>query len=80
MRLRVERWGKSLGVRVPRRLAARLGIGEGSRVELIVEGDRVAMSVARPVYSLDELLVGTTPRAMHDAFAWDDDVGREVVE
>jgi hypothetical protein len=26
------------------------------------------------------LLVGTTPEAMHQAFDWGDDVGRETVE
>lgn len=33
-----------------------------------------------PRYSLEELLVGTTPEALREAFEWGPDVGREVVE
>jgi antitoxin MazE len=80
MQVQVARWGNSLGVRLPKELAARLGIAEGSRVEMQAEQDRIVISVARPVYTLDELLVGTTPEAMHEAFDWGDDVGRETVE
>jgi antitoxin MazE len=80
MQVQVARWGNSLGVRLPKELAVRLGIAEGSRVEMQAEQDRIVISVARPVYTLDELLVGTTPEAMHEAFDWGDDVGRETVE
>jgi antitoxin MazE len=80
MQVQVARWGNSLGVRLPKELAARLGIAEGSRVDMRAEQDRIVISVARPVYTLDELLVGTTPKAMHEAFDWGDDVGRETVE
>ena len=60
-------------------LAQRLGIAEGSRVEVAAEGDRLVVSVARPVYRLDELLEGVTPEAMGEAFDWGPDQGREQV-
>jgi hypothetical protein len=31
-------------------------------------------------YTLQELLVGMSPKAMREAFGWGPDVGREVVE
>lgn len=80
MQVQVSRWGNSLGVRLPKELARRLGIGEGSRVEMRAEQDRIVISVARPVYALDELLAGMTPEAMRDTFDWGEDVGREVVQ
>ena len=80
MQVQVSKWGNSLGVRLPKELATRLGISEGSRVEMSAEPDRIVISVARPVYSLEELLVGMTPEAMHEAFDWGVDVGREVVD
>jgi antitoxin MazE len=80
MQVQVARWGNSLGVRLPRELALRLGIAEGSRVEMQAEQDRIVISVARPVYTLEELLVGMTPEAMREAFDWGEDRGRELVD
>lgn len=80
MQVQVAKWGNSLGVRLPKELAARLGLSEGSRVEMQAESDRIVISVARPLYTLEELLVGMTPEAMRDAFDWGEDVGRERID
>ncbi|MFO1039035.1 MAG: AbrB/MazE/SpoVT family DNA-binding domain-containing protein [Geminicoccaceae bacterium] len=80
MQVRVSRWGNSLGLRLPKDLAAKLGIGEGSRVEVTEDRGRIVISPARPVYALEDLLVGMTPEAMHEAFDWGEDEGRERVE
>jgi antitoxin MazE len=80
MQVQVTKWGNSLGIRVPKELATRVGLSEGSRVEVTADGDRIIISAERPVYTLDELLVGMTPDAMHEAFEWGPDVGDEVVE
>jgi antitoxin MazE len=80
MQVHISKWGNSLGVRVPKDVAAKLGLTEGSRVDISVEGDRLVISTRRPVFTLDELLVGMTPESMRDAFDWGPDVGREIVE
>lgn len=80
MQIQVSRWGNGLGVRLPKELVRRLGIGEGSRVDVSEDRGRIVISVERPVYTLEELLVGMTPEAMHEAFDWGEDVGRERVE
>ena len=80
MQVHISKWGNSLGVRVPRDVAAKLGLTEGSRVDIAIEGDRLVISTRRPVFTLDELLVGMTPESMRDAFDWGPDMGREIVE
>ena len=80
MQVRVARWGNSLGVRLPKEVAARTGLHEGSRVEMTALGDRIVIGLCRPVFTLDELLVGMTPEALHEAFDWGPDLGRERVE
>ena len=80
MQVRVTKWGNSLGIRIPKAIAARIGLGEGSRVEVVAQGDRIVISTDRPVYRLEELLEDMTPEAMRDAFDWGPDVGREVVD
>lgn len=80
MQIQISRWGNSLGLRLPKEIAARMGLSEGSRVEMTTEDNRIVISADRPVYTLDELLAGLTPEAMHEAFDWGDDRGREAVD
>jgi len=80
MQVQVARWGNSLGVRIPKQVAERVGLCEGSRVEIEAEADRIIITRPRPRYRLAELLQGMTPEAMREAFDWGPDRGREIVE
>jgi antitoxin MazE len=80
MQVHVARWGNSLGLRIPKAIAQRVGLREGASVDVEVEGDRIVVSRARPRYVLAELLKGMTPQAMREAFDWGPDKGREIVD
>jgi antitoxin MazE len=80
MRARVAKWGNSLGVRIPREIADKAGMAEGSDIEIEARAGRVVISSARRRYRLDDLLKGMTPEAMREAFDWGPDRGREIVE
>lgn len=80
MRVQVARWGNSLGVRVPKDIARQVGLTEGARVEMTAQNDQITITVQPSRYRLEDLLEGMTPQAMSEAFAWDDDLGREAVE
>ncbi len=77
---RIAKWGNSLGVRVPKDIASRLGLTEGTQVDISAEDGRIVITATRPRYKLEDLLVGMTPEAMSDAFDWGPDKGREIVE
>ena len=79
MRIRIGRWDTGLGVRIPKDIAGRAGLSAGARVEIGMEGDRIVIS-PRPHCTLDELLRGMTPEAMHEAFDWGAERGREAVD
>jgi antitoxin MazE len=66
-------------VRIPKDIAGRVGLTEGSRVEVELDDDHIVISLARPRYKLEELLRDMTPEAMHEAFDWGPDKGREAV-
>jgi antitoxin MazE len=76
MKVQVARWGNSLGVRVPKDLARRVGLKDGASVEMTAEEDRIVIAVKRE-HRLTELLRGMTPEAMAQAFDWGEDAGRE---
>ena len=80
MQVQIARWGNSLGVRIPKDLAAQAGLRPGARVEIAAEGDRIVITPARRRYVLSDLLDGMTPQAMREAFDWGPDRGREIVE
>jgi antitoxin MazE len=80
MHVQIARWGNSLGLRVPKEIAAQVGLKAGARVEITAEDGRIIVAVASPVYTLHELLGGMTPEAMHEAFDWGPAVGREAIE
>ncbi|HVZ36542.1 MAG TPA: AbrB/MazE/SpoVT family DNA-binding domain-containing protein [Polyangiaceae bacterium] len=80
MRAQITRWGNSLGLRVPKEIATQVGLKPGSRVEIAAEDGRIVVTVARPAYALEDLLKGMTPGAMHAAYDWGPELGREAVE
>jgi antitoxin MazE len=80
MQVMVARWGNSLGLRIPKDIALRAGLCEGSRVEVEAAGGRIIITPARPRYVLADLLKGMTPEAMREAFDWGPDRGREIIE
>lgn len=72
----LDRWGNSLGIRVPKALAEAVGLQAGDRVDISVERGKVIIQPARPRYYLDELLAGITPENQHPSTD-DVAVGRE---
>lgn len=79
MQLNIQKWGNSAAVRLPVTLMAQLGAKIGDTLDV----DITALRVAKPRYSLAELLAQCDPNAPMpaDLAAWDamPAVGREVV-
>jgi len=66
MRSKVQKWGNSLALRIPKPYAEEAGLSPGTPVELSVqEGKLVVARADAPVFSLQELLEGITPRNIH---------------
>jgi antitoxin MazE len=62
VQLRISKWGNSLGLRVPREIAARAGVREGERVEMEGFADgRIVITPSRRRFTIEELVVGMTP-------------------
>lgn len=79
MRSRVERWGNSLGLRIPKHFADETGLVPGSEIDLeVVDGSLVVRSVVEPTYTLDKLLAEITPDNLHAKFEWGDVAGNEA--
>jgi antitoxin MazE len=62
----LTKWGNSLGLRVPRDIAARMGLTEGARLDIEASDDgRIIITRSRRRFTLDELLAGMTADREH---------------
>lgn len=79
MRGKVQKWGNSLGLRIPKSLATDTGLVAGSEVDVeVVERRLVVTPVPQPSIRLEELLEGITQDNLHPEFEWGEPVGNEV--
>ena len=69
MEIELRKWGNSIGLRIPSKVAQSWGIDENSVVELIEEGDKLIISKKQAVPSLDEML-----DSIPEEFEYPDDV------
>ena len=79
MRTRIQKWGNSLAVRIPRSCALESRIEEGVVVHISVErGKLVVVPESSRNFDLRELLEGITKRNIHREISTGVRTGKEV--
>ena len=79
MKTKVQKWGNSLGLRIPRSFAAEAQVEAGSIVNISVEnGNLLIRPVHQRKYSLSDLLKKVTSRNRHGEVQTGEPVGREA--
>ena len=79
MLTKVQKWGNSYALRIPKALAEELQFTLESAVELHIENGKLIIEpVGKTEYTLDQLLAGITPENMHAEVDWGEPVGLEV--
>ena len=67
MKTKVQRWGNSLAVRIPKSFAEEVGLTDDSPIEMrLVKGGLLVEPLPTWAPSLDELLDGVTESNRHD--------------
>lgn len=66
MHARVQKWGNSLAVRIPKTFAAEAHLEDDSWVDLsLVDGKLIVTPLAVPAFTLDGLLAAVTKENLH---------------
>jgi antitoxin MazE len=79
MRTKVQRWGHSLAVRIPKPFAEEARLTEQAEVDLaLVNGKIVVTPAAKRPVRLADLLSAITERNLHDAVNTGTPMGREA--
>ena len=77
MRVRLQKWGNSLAVRIPRSFALQTHVEQGSILEMSLNGDEILLRPVVDEESLDELLAAITSDNQHSEVLTGGPVGRE---
>ena len=79
MKTRIQKWGNSLAVRIPRPFAEETNLREDSTVDVSLRnGKLVVVPIVEPSPSLEDLVKRITPRNRHGETETGGPVGNET--
>jgi len=78
MQARIQKWGNSLAVRIPKPFALDIGLVQNSLVSVSVVEGKILLEPIKLSPSLNELLAGITQDNLHREIETGASVGNEV--
>jgi len=79
MQTRIQKWGNSLAVRIPKAFVREARVAYGTTVDLSVDDGKIVIDpYPEPEYRLDDLLKGITKRNRHPETNTGKSVGKEA--
>ena len=79
MNLKVQKWGNSLALRIPKAVAKEVNVQQGSTIDLaVLDGKIVIEVVKKKKYCLSELLSRISEDNRHGTVETGEAVGKEV--
>ncbi len=79
MSTKVQKWGNSLAVRLPKTVATRSHLREGSSVRMIQRGRNIVITaIPKKRLTIHELVKNIKPKNLHQETGWGKPRGNEV--
>ena len=78
MKIKVQKWGNSLGLRIPKVIAEEIGLKENAPVELSLKKKKIIISPIKPEITLKKLLSQVTEENLHREVDTGSPEGREI--
>ena len=79
MQARIQKWGNSLAIRIPKTFASQSHLGQNSVVEMSVENGKIILvPVPEPEMTLAQMLEGITSENLHGETETGTSMGQEV--
>lgn len=66
MKARIQKWGNSLAVRIPKAVCQQVNLVENSIVELTIEEEKLVVTRATTRLTLEEMVAMITPKNKHE--------------
>jgi len=79
MNMRIQKWGNSLALRIPKSFAKEARIDQGATVDISVkDGKLIIAPPTRRIYTLDKLLSGVSKKNIHVEWETGQSTGKET--
>lgn len=74
----IQKWGNSLGVRIPKNIANNLNLKEGSGISIYEKNGAMVLEKRAKLLDLKKVLKNCTPETYHSEVNWGNPVGKEI--
>lgn len=78
MKTKIQKWGNSLGVRLPKNITEQKALREGTGVFVVIRDNQIVIEPADEDSSLDTLLASVSAENIHAESEWSEARGNEV--
>ncbi len=78
MKTKIQKWGNSLGVRLPKSIAEQKSLKEGLGVFVVIKNDQIVIEPVEEDITLESLLAGVVVDNLHNETEWSEARGNEV--
>ncbi len=75
---KVQKWGNSLGVRIPKPFAKESHIETGDHVDIEIENEILTIKPVKPSYNLKDLVTKINKGNIHDEVTTGNPIGEEI--
>ena len=78
MKTKIQKWGNSLAIRIPKAFASEMGLRQDSAVEVSINDNELVIRPSSPQYTLETLVAGITKKNRHSEEDFGVPAGGEV--
>lgn len=78
MKTKIQKWGNSLGVRLPKNITEQKDLTEGRGVSIVILNNQIVIEPIEEELTLDSLLRTITADNIHTETDWGEAQGKEV--
>lgn len=79
MQTKIQKWGNSLALRIPKSFALNVNLKQNELVDISIDKGKIIISpIVQKEYSLEELLKGVSENNLHSEFDTGAPAGKEI--
>ncbi|MDC1205383.1 AbrB/MazE/SpoVT family DNA-binding domain-containing protein [Candidatus Pacebacteria bacterium] len=78
MKTKIQKWGNSLGVRLPKNIAEQKSLKEGLRVSVVLKNNQIVIEPVEDEITLESMLSDVSTDNIHNETDWAKARGNEV--
>ena len=78
MKTKIQKWGNSLGVRIPKNITEQKSLKEGLSVAVVLKDNQIVIEPVEESVTLESVLLAISPSNLPNETDWSDVQGNEV--